>query len=102
MPKIKTVIPRDAKRIALRPLALGEKTGHHHSLYAEPGVCLEDAAHMFEVSLDGDAKKYFLRVTEEGVSLQHQEHKTQAVPPGEYEVVIQTEVTDWGRQRVAD
>lgn len=99
MKKIK--IPESAKRIPLRPLALGEKTGHHHSLYAEPGVELEEAAEMFEAETP-DGKKYFLRITSEGVSLQHQEHKTHAVPPGEYEVTIQTEVTDWGRVQVID
>lgn len=98
----KSKIPMEAKRIPLKPLALGEKTGHHHSLYMEPGgVALEDAAQMFEVT-DEDGVKHFLRITEDGVSLQHQEHKTHSVPPGEYEVVIQTEVTDWGREQVID
>jgi hypothetical protein len=96
------MIPKNAKKIALRPLALGEKTGHHHSLYIEAGgVALEDAAEMFEVETEGGVKHY-LRITAEGVSLQHQEHKTHAVPPGEYEIVIQTEVTDWGRAKVID
>lgn len=97
----KTAIPETAKKIRLQPLALGEKTGHHHSLYSEPGVVLEDAVEMFEVEVE-NSKKYYLRVTSEGVSLQHQEHKTHAVPPGEYEVTIQTEVTDWGRAAVID
>lgn len=98
---MKTMIPADAKKIPLRPLALGEKTGHHHSLYAEGGVVLEEVAEMFEVTTEGGVKHY-LRVTADGVSLQHQEHKTHAVPPGEYEVTIQTEVTDWGRAAVQD
>ena len=97
-----TLIPKAAKKIALRPLALGEKTGHHHSLYIEPGgVAIEEAAELFEVTTE-DGVKHFLRITGEGVSLQHQEHKTHSVPPGEYEVVIQTEVTDWGRAQVID
>jgi hypothetical protein len=99
---MRSMIPKAAKKIALRPLALGEKTGHHHSLYVEPGgVALEDAAELFEVTTH-DGVKHFLRISAEGVSLQHQEHKTHAVPPGEYEVVIQTEVTDWGRSQVID
>lgn len=96
---MKKMIPADAKKIALRPLALGEKTGHHHSLYADPGVVLEEAAEMFEAP---DGQKYYLRINSEGVSLQHQEHKAHAVPVGEYEVTIQTEVTDWGRAQVID
>jgi hypothetical protein len=98
---MKTAIPQDAKKIPLCPLALGEKTGHHHSLYAEPGVALEEAAEMFEVQTE-DGIKHYLRITADGVSLQHQEHKTHSVPPGEYEVTIQTEVTDWGRSKVQD
>ena len=97
-----TLIPEAAKRITLRPLALGGKTGNHHSLYVEPGpVTLEDVAQLFEIITD-DGVSHFLRITAEGVSLQHQEHKTHAVPVGEYEVVIQTEVTDWGRSQVED
>ena len=96
------MIPKKAKKIALRPLALGEKTGHHHSLYIEPGgVALEEAAEMFEVQTE-DGVKHYLRISADGVSWQHQEHKTHAVPPGEYEIVIQTEVTDWGRAAVID
>src|SRR5580658_6868476 len=98
---MKQLIPAGAKKIPLRPLALGEKTGHHHSLYAEPGVVLEEAAEMFEVTTE-DGVKHYLRITADGVSLQHQEHKTHAIPPGEYEVTIQTEVTDWGRAAVQD
>ena len=56
---------------------------------------------MFEVQTE-DGVKHYLRISADGVSLQHQEHKTHAVPPGEYEIVIQTEVTDWGRAAVID
>lgn len=96
-----TKIPANSKRIPLRPLALGEKTGHHHSLYTENGAVIDDVAELFEVEVENGVK-HFLRITADGVSLQHQEHKTQAVPIGEYEVVIQTEVTDWGRAQVVD
>jgi hypothetical protein len=96
------LIPKTAKRIPLRPLAFGEKTGHHHSLMANPGVCLEEAAEMFEVKTD-DGFKHFLRITGEGVSLVHQEHKAHpSIAPGDYEVVIQQENTDWGSRAVLD
>lgn len=98
----KSLIPADAKKIALRPLAYGEKTGHHHSLMADPGVCLEDRAEMFEVKTDNGVR-HFLRVTGDGVSLVHQEHKAHPrIAPGEYEIVIQQENTDWGSRPVLD
>lgn len=96
-----TTIPADAKRIPLRPLAFGEKTGHHHSLYSDGGVAVEEAAEMFELHTE-DGVKHFLRVTGDSVSLVHQEHKAHKVPPGEYEVTIQQECTDWGSRAVLD
>lgn len=96
------MIPSNAKRIPLRPLAFGEKTGHHHSLMANPGVCLEEAAEMFEVKTE-DGVKHFLRITGDGVSLVHQEHKAHpSIAPGSYEVVIQQENSDWGSRAVLD
>lgn len=64
------MIPKNAKKIPLRPLALGEATGHHHSLMADPGVVLDDVAEMFEVKTD-DGIQTFLRITGDGVSLVH-------------------------------
>jgi hypothetical protein len=65
-----SMIPKNAKKIPLRPLALGEATGHHHSLMADPGVVLDDVAEMFEVKTD-DGIQTFLRITGDGVSLVH-------------------------------
>jgi hypothetical protein len=90
-------IPQDAKPIKIRPIALGERTGHHHSLMADPGLELEDAVTMFEK--DGQT---FVRISEEGVSLVHQQHKAHACPPGEYVYVPQVENSDWGTRQVAD
>lgn len=95
------MIPENAKRIPLRPLALGEKTGHHHSLYSSTSTAIEDLAEMYEVE-SAEGKTHYLRVTGEGVSLQHQEHKTQSVAPGDYKVTIQQEETDWGSRAVLD
>ena len=91
---MKSEIPKEAKKIKLRPLALGEATGHHHSL-----VCDEaDAVEMYEK--DGET---FVRIVGEGATVQHQEHKPAAVPAGaEFGIRIATEVNDWGRAPVKD
>lgn len=97
-----TNIPTYATPIVLRPLAFGEKTGHHHSLMADPGLCLEDLVQMFEVK-DENGVKHYLRVSGDGVSVVHQEHKAHpSIAQGEYEVVIQQENTDWGSRAVLD
>ena len=94
-------VPSGAKRIPVRPIALGERTGHHHSLMTASGVGLEDAVEMYEVDTPEGAKTY-MRITEDGVSLVHQQHKAQPVEPIEYVYVPQVENSDWGTQRVVD
>lgn len=90
-------VPSDAKRIDNRPLAYGEKTGHHHSLVADE-VKLENAVEMFEK--DG---QIYVRIGAEGVALVHQEHKAHpGLAPGDYKVTIQQENTDWGARAVLD
>ena len=103
MTKMTSLIPKDAKRIPLRPLALGEIHGHSHKLVMDPesSVALEEAAEMYELT-DEKGVQTFLRVTAEGVSLQHEEHRTHLLPPGDYAVTSQQEATDWGSARVAD
>ena len=94
-------IPQDAKRIALRPVALGEVTGHHHSFMSNVDeVDVADLVEMYE-GVDG---KTYVRVLGDagGVSIVHQEHKAHVVPPGEYSVTIQQENTDWGARPVVD
>ena len=93
----KAVIPEDATKIALRPLALGENTGHHHSLCVEEPAKLEDQVSMYEKN-----GQTYVSVTGEGVRLAHQEHKTHEVPAGDYVVTIQQENTDWGPKPVTD
>lgn len=89
-----TKIPQDAKRIKLRPLALGEVTGHHHSL-----AVLDAEADVEMYEKDGEI---FVRALSE-VPLQHQEHKPAIVPAGaEFGIRIATEVNDWGRAPVQD
>ena len=100
-------IPRNAKQVPLRPLALGERTGHHHSFVAEPGVRLEDAVQMFEVDDGNGSTTTYVRITAEGVALEHQEHKphggAEVLPVGsEFVYVPQVENSDWGTRQVAD
>ena len=97
---MKSVIPATAKRVPLRPVALGEVTGHHHSFMSNVETDVANLVEMYE-GLDGET---YVRVRGEAgdVSLVHQEHKAHVVPPGEYSVVIQQENTDWGARPVAD
>jgi len=93
-------IPKDAKRIPLRPAALGEVTGHHHSFMSNVETDVADLVEMYE-GLDG--KTYVRVLGDPGeVSLVHQEHKAHVVPPGDYSVTIQQENTDWGARAVID
>lgn len=94
------MIPQNAKRISLRPVALGEVTGHHHSFMSNVATGVADLVEMYE---GNDGKTYVRVLGEPGeVSLVHQEHKAHVVPPGEYSVTIQQENTDWGARAVAD
>ena len=84
-------IPAGATRIKIRPLALGEVTGHHHSLAVKEDV------EMYEK--DGEI---FVRITGDN-PVQHQEHKPHVCPADtEYGIRIATEVNDWGRVPVRD
>ena len=94
-------IPAGAKRIPVRPVALGERTGHHHSLMTSGATAVEDAVEMYEVETP-EGVKTFMRITAEGVSLVHQQHKAQHVQPAEYVYVPQVENSDWGTRQVAD
>ncbi len=67
-------VPTDAKRVDLKPLALGEVTGHSHQI----ALADREGAEMYD--LDG---AMFLRVTAEGgVSIVHEEHGTVTLPKG--------------------
>jgi len=89
-------IPKDAKKIPVRPLALGEATGHHHSVVCEPDQA--DQVEMYE-----RAGEIFVRIVGEGAAVQHQEHKPHVLPAQtEWGIRIATEVNDWGRAPVRD
>lgn len=81
-------------------LALGEQTGHSHTLEGE--VALFDVGAVVAQRPDGvtirrlrrperitPAAIRFVEVLREGCELKHQEHGAHAIPPGLYEVVRQ-------------
>lgn len=70
------VIKKEATEVTI---ALGEATGHHHTLYGKLPMEL----------LEFDSKRY-LRIQEE-VALKHQEHNCLSICPGQYEIVIERE-----------
>jgi len=41
-------VPSGAKKISIRPIALGEHTGHHHSLMSNVEIPLEELVEMYE------------------------------------------------------
>lgn len=73
---IKKVSEVKGKKLKHLTLALGEATGHHHTI-------VEGDAELYE-----DNGKLFLRVNSETAVLGHQEHKAVEIPQGEYEIGI--------------
>ncbi|CAE6713637.1 hypothetical protein R75461_01178 [Paraburkholderia nemoris] len=75
------VIPSDAKEVDPTgdriTLALGEATGHHHSIFAEAGVI---PAKLWDVGAER-----FLQVMQK-TTLQHQEHGAIPLTPGVYRI----------------
>lgn len=76
-------------------LAHGEVTGHHHSFAMGERVAL--------FREDGSGGGMFLAVTGAApAALEHQEHTTIPVPPGDYRVAIQVTYTRGAIRRVED
>ena len=89
-------LPKGLKKIKGTTLALGEVTGHHHTLVKER----ESQSILVFESTEGI--KYFQ--INEPTSLTHQEHKTLVVNPGIYEVKIEQEFDPFADEikKVAD
>ena len=87
-------IPADAQPTKQQDrivLALGEVTGHAHAIHD-----LENT----EVFVKADGTMYLS--VKESVNLQHEEHGTITLPPGNYERVIQREYSPEAIRNVAD
>jgi hypothetical protein len=86
-------IPKSAKVIERRKLtlALGEATGHSHTVTCEAGELLEDAATL---------ERWMALPTESEVV--HQEHDPISLPAGKYKVVRQREYSPEEIRNVQD
>ena len=81
-------IPKGAKKVKSRILALGEATGHHHVLTEE--------AQVYEL-----AEELFFKAGV-GAKLLHQEHDAITIAPGTYRVIRQVEYDGEEERRVMD
>lgn len=85
-------IPNNLVKTKKVTLALGEVTGHHHTIF-DGAVGFAD---------DEQALAQFIEVTGKGADLTHQEHETISIPAGKYRSVIQSEYTPEAIRNVAD
>jgi hypothetical protein len=92
-------VPVDATKIKLRPIALGEMTGHHHSLMTCTETPVDELVEMYEK----DGNTYIRALGEPSdVAIVHQQHKAARLNEMEYVYVPQVENSDWGTQKVVD
>ncbi len=89
--RIKAVPQTTATKRETGILAYGEVTGHCHKIES-----LEHAE-VLEVGND-----LYLRVSDDGVRIVHDEHAPIVLPKGDYSVVIQQEYTPQEIRNVAD
>lgn len=78
-------------------LALGEVTGHHHTIHdGAVGYVAEGVADSAQLLAE------YVVVEHDAADLTHQEHDTIALPAGTYQSIRQTEFTPQGVRNVAD
>ena len=89
---IKKVTEIKGKKLNHLTLAVGEATGHHHTI--TEGDC--------ELYDEGDIK--YLRVISDKATLTHQEHKPLVIDKGDYQIGIVREYDHFAEEarRVAD
>jgi hypothetical protein len=85
-------IPQNLKRTKRVTLALGEVTGHHHSISSGAVGFAEDETALAD----------YFEITDESANLTHQEHDTITLPKGKYRKTIQVEYTPEAIRNVAD
>lgn len=72
------------KKLSKLTLALGEISGHHHTLYADPGSWIEGTSDSFTVH--GTAR------------LKHQEHAEVVLPSGTFVTSMEREYDPWSEE----
>lgn len=87
-----STIPSGLKATKKVTLALGEVTGHHHTIHAGA----------IGYASDVDALVEYVEVTAPSADLTHQEHSTISIPTGTYKVVKQVEYTPAELRNVRD
>ena len=85
-------IPQTKKVTNKVTLALGEVTGHHHTIECGAVGYADDEANLAE----------YFEVNSDTAELTHQEHDTIVIPKGKYRSVIQSEYTPEAIRNVAD
>lgn len=85
-------IPKNLKQTKKVCLALGEVTGHHHSI-SDGAVGFAD---------DENALATYFEVQSAIADLTHQEHATISLPAGKYRNIIQSEYTPEEIRNVRD
>jgi hypothetical protein len=85
-------IPDGLKQTKRVTLALGEVTGHHHTIHTGATGYAADAKALAE----------YVEVTAASADLTHQEHSTIGVPTGTYKVIQQVEYTPAELRNVRD
>ena len=86
-------IPENLKQTKKVTLALGEVTGHHHSIFNDGVVGFAD---------DEESLAEYIQVKNGPAELIHQEHDVIEIPEGKYRSVIQSEYTPQEIKRVQD
>lgn len=89
--RIKSIPQSNSKKRENGVLAYGEVTGHSHK------VETLDQAEVLEVGND-----LYLRVSEEGVRIVHDEHNAISLPAGDYKITIQREYSPTELRNVMD
>jgi len=85
-------IPEGKKKTKKCTLALGESTGHHHTI--------ENGA--IGYADDEISTAEYIAVEKALAKLEHQEHATIQLPRGNYKVIIQSEYAPEAIKRVSD
>lgn len=78
-------LPKNAVKKPGTTVALGEATGHHHTLYPTDE---KTKIELFE-HVENLVKKTYVQITGGAAELRHQEHKTIKVEPGVYKIKIE-------------